>query len=75
MSTRVEGIISAWISTKGFGFIVTGEGKSIQKFFFHVSRVTEGVDQICEGAKVSFVVHPIREGKNWSAAEIEVGAQ
>jgi len=72
--TRMNGLIGAWVGARAFGWIVTEE-LNVQRFFFHLSNVTEGVDLIAEGRRVTFVVNPIRKGKCFSAEEVMVSEQ
>jgi|HubBroStandDraft_6_1064221.scaffolds.fasta_scaffold2500647_2 cold shock CspA family protein len=69
---RFQGTIAVWIPTRAFGFIVIEDPKNFRKVFFHLSHVAVGVDRIAVGAKATFGINPIREGKNLSAIEIEV---
>jgi len=69
---RLEGIVAVWIPARAFGFIVTEDVKNFQKFFVHLSHIRANADKIAVGARATFEVNPIREGKNLSAVEVEV---
>jgi len=69
---KQQGIISAWISDRGFGFIIVGAGRDLRKYYFHISRVVFGEENIAVGVSALFSVLPIKEGKCPSATDIEV---
>lgn len=71
-TSKTQGVISAWTSNRAFGFIVTEEFVP-RSFFFHLSNVIDGVELIAVGRRVSFNVNPVREGKRYSAIDVEVG--
>jgi cold shock CspA family protein len=69
---KLQGVISAYLPDRGFGFIVTGKGRDIHKYFFHISRVVAGENHIAVGATALFSVLPVQEGKCPSATDMEV---
>ena len=70
---KLQGIISVWLPDRGFGFIVSGQGRDLKKYFVHATRIVSGVPTT--GATAIFSVHPIQEGKLPSAVDVEIPTQ
>jgi cold shock CspA family protein len=66
---KIQGILSVWIGSRGFGFITDANRT---RYFAHHSRFVEGKPYV--GATVEFDVCPEKEGMNPSAEHIELVA-
>jgi cold shock CspA family protein len=57
-----SGVVSTFISTSGFGFLLSqNEDGTQEKFYLHITRVKSGTP--VPGATVNFDVLPVKEGK------------
>lgn len=63
------GSIYVWFFDRGFGFIISGEGKAREKFFLHISQLTG--EPVLE-ALVAFNVKAIKEGALRTAIDAEI---
>ena len=73
-SDKRRGVITSWISGRGFGFITEdGQDANVvrEKFYCHISRIT-GKPVIGAGKQVRFNVLAEREGTKRSAIEVEI---
>ena len=68
---RLQGVVAVWLPLRGFGFLVVDQGKDVERFFYHISHVSN-VDKIAVGMRATFNVNPIRQGKNYEAVEVEI---
>jgi hypothetical protein len=71
MDTKRIGVLTSWISGRGFGFLTALDGETLcrEKFYAHVSKFVSGKPELDKRYK--FDVLPVREGANPSAINIE----
>lgn len=70
---RQTGTVKFYNQQKGYGFIVPDDGGS--DVFVHVTAVqSSGIQDLIEGAKISFETEPDKRGKGPKAVNLEVGA-
>jgi cold shock CspA family protein len=48
------GVVVMWDATKRFGFIRSDDSQILRDVYFHETRVSEGLDRLKKGARVSF---------------------
>ena len=72
MDRKRVGVLTSWISGRGFGFITALDGEALlrDKFYAHVSRFISGKPELNERYK--FDVLQTKEGANLSAINIEM---
>jgi CspA family cold shock protein len=70
-SRRVTGKVKFFNEKKGFGFISPDDGSD--DVFIHKSELPEGIDNLMERQKVSFIAIPSeRQGKGDKATQVRV---
>ena len=68
------GQLSSWDSVRGLGYVVIEEEGVFRRFYLHWSRIRVGRELAGINSVVIFGVHPVKEGKLWSAADAIVFA-
>lgn len=68
---RQTGTVKFYNQQKGYGFIVPDDGGN--DVFVHVTAVqSSGMNELQEGAKVSFETEPDKRGKGPKAVNLEI---
>lgn len=68
---RQTGTVKFYNQQKGYGFIVPDDGGS--DVFVHVTAVqSSGMEELVEGAKISFETEPDKRGKGPKAVNLEI---
>ena len=70
MEKQKCGSVQTWIASRGFGFITVVTDGVPEKYYLHISKVESGKPSI--DAIVKFNVAPEREGKFYSAVNVDV---
>jgi hypothetical protein len=69
---KMTGKISTYVSNRNFGFLTSTDPVThrVTRYFFHSSNFSGGIPAI--NAAVLFNIHPIMEGSNPSAVDVEL---